>query len=109
MVDGFAEGLKSLMKNNEMVDDNEAKLEGSVRIYKFFTRYVRRIHPDTYWKRAMKMNPNKLWFRLITPSDIAFVISLMKNGMPVLDQFVGLVTNPTVLRRKGGGGRLLVV
>ena len=83
MVDEFAEGLKSLMKNDETVDDNEAKLEGFVRIYEFFTRYVRRIHPDTHWKRAMKMNPNKLWFQLITPSDIAFVISLMKNGMPV--------------------------
>ncbi len=38
---------------------------------------VRRIHPDTHWKRAMKMNPNTVWFQLITPSDIAFVISLM--------------------------------
>ncbi len=28
-------------------------------------------------------HPDKLWFQLITPSDIAFVISLMKNGMPV--------------------------
>ena len=51
MVDEFAEGLKSLMKNDEMVDDNEAKLEGFVRICEFFTRYVRRIHPDTHWKR----------------------------------------------------------
>jgi len=83
MVDEFAKGLKLLMKNNETVDDNEAKVEGFVRIYEFFTRYVRRIHPDTHWKRDMKMNPNKLWFQLITPSDIAFVISLMKNGMPV--------------------------
>ena len=83
MVDEFAEGLKSLMKNNEKVDDNETKLEGFVRINEFFTRYVQRIHPHTHWKRAMKMNPNKLRFQLITPSDIAFVISLMKNGMPV--------------------------
>ena len=29
------------------------------------------------------MNPNVVWFQLITPSDIAFVISLMKNGMPM--------------------------
>jgi len=62
MVDEFAEGLKSLMKKNEKVDDNETKLEGFVRINEFFTRYVQRIHPDTHWKRAMKMNPNKLWF-----------------------------------------------
>jgi len=52
-------------------------------VYEFFTRYVRRIHPDTHWKRAMKNNPNRIFFQLITPSDIAFVISLLKNGMPV--------------------------
>ena len=79
-MDKFAEGLKSLMKKE---DDDEERSEGFVRIYEFFTRYVRRIHPDTHWKRAMKMNPNTVWFQLITPSDIAFVISLMKNGMPV--------------------------
>ena len=82
-VDKFAEGLKSLMNNEETVDDDEERAEGFIRIYEFFTRYVRRIYPDTHWKRAMKMNPNVIWFQLITPSDIAFVISLVKNGMPV--------------------------
>jgi len=72
------------MKNDGTVDDNEAKSDGFVRIYEFFTRYIiRRIHPDTRWKRAMKMNPNRIWFQLITPSNIAFVISLIKSGMPV--------------------------
>ena len=52
-------------------------------VYEFFTRYVRRIHPDTHWKKAMKMNPNVVWFQLITPSDVAFVILLVENGMPV--------------------------
>ena len=52
-------------------------------VYKFFTRYVRRIHPDKHWKKAMKMNPTVIWFQLITPSDIAFVILLIKNRMPV--------------------------
>ena len=64
-------------------EDDEERLEGFIEIYEFFTRNVRRIHPDTHWKRATKMNPNVVWFQLITPSDIAFVISLMKKGMPV--------------------------
>ena len=106
MVDEFAEGLKSLMKNDVTVDDNEAKLEGFVRIYEFFTRYVRRIHLDTHWKRAMKMNPNKLWFQLITPSNIAFVIFLMKNGMPVWKRKTALfesdVLRNTTVRAKRG-------
>ena len=74
-MDEYAEGLKPLMKNNKMVDE-----EGFVRMYEFFTKYI---HPDTHWKRAMKMHPNKIWFQLITPSDIAFVISLLKNGLPM--------------------------
>lgn len=82
-MDKFAEGLKSLMKNEEIVDDDEERMQGFIHVYVFFTRYVRRIHPDTHWKRAMKTNPNVVWFQLITPSDIAFVISMMKNGMPV--------------------------
>ena len=31
----------------------------------------------------MKMNTNVVWFQLITPSDVAFVILLVKNRMPV--------------------------
>jgi hypothetical protein len=65
----------------EKEDDDEERLKGFIMIYTFFTRYVRRIHPDTHWKRAMKMNPSVVWFQLNTPSDIAFVISLLKNRM----------------------------
>ena len=77
-VDEYARGLKPLMNTDKRVQE-----AGFNRMYEFFTRYVRRIHPDTHWKRAMKNNPNTIWLLLITPSDIAFVISLMKNGMPV--------------------------
>jgi hypothetical protein len=52
-------------------------------VYEFFTQYVWRIHPDTHWKRTMKNNANKFFFQLITPSNIAFVILLLKNGIPV--------------------------
>ena len=34
-----------------------------------------------HWKKAIEMNPNVVWFQLITPSDIAFVIALLKNNM----------------------------
>ena len=74
----MAEGLQGFMSN---VNNNES--QGLTEVYKFFTRYVRRIHPDTHWKRTMKINVNKVFFQLVTPSDIAFVISLIKNGMPV--------------------------
>jgi hypothetical protein len=48
----------------------------------------------------MKMNPNKLWFQLITPSDIAFVISLMKNGMPVWKRKVVLFKSDDLRKTK---------
>jgi hypothetical protein len=63
------------------VDDEENR--GLPEVYEFFTKYVRHIHSDTHWKRTMKINPNKVFFQLVTPSDIAFIISLLKNGMPV--------------------------
>ena len=73
-LDDLANGLQSFMNDNK---------QGFHEVYKFFTKYVRRIHPDTHWKKAMKMNPYVIWFQLITPSNIAFVISLLKNGMLV--------------------------
>ena len=99
-MDKFAKELKSLMKNKETVDDDEERSEGFIRIYEFFTRYVRRIHPDTHWKRAMKMNPNVVWFQLITPSDIAFVISLIKNGMPVWKRKTALFKSDDLRKTK---------
>ncbi len=63
------------------VDDEENR--GLPEEYEFFMKYVWCIHPDTHWKRTMKINPNKVFFQLVTPSDIAFVILLLKNGMPV--------------------------
>ena len=77
-LDAVAGGLQGFMKKNQ-----ENQGIGLPVVYEFFTQYVRRNYPDTHWKRAMKMNLNVIWFQLITPSDIAFVISLVKNGMPV--------------------------
>ena len=85
-MDKFAEGLKSLMNNKEMVDDDEERSEGFVRIYEFFTRYVRRIHPDTHWKRAMKMNPNVVWFQL---NDVRS--ESKRNGRGVWTSSLGIV------------------
>ena len=90
-LDDLANGLKCFVKDNESIDEDDTPLElkkpqehpGLHEVYEFFTRYVRRIHPDTHWKKAMKMNPNVVWFQLITPSDVAFVILLVENGMPV--------------------------
>jgi hypothetical protein len=72
------------MKNDKLMDDEEEPISGGFNeVYEFFTKYVRRIHPYTYWKKNMNMCPNVFWFQLVTPSNIAFVILLLQNGSPV--------------------------
>ncbi len=47
---------------------------------------MRKVHPDTYIKKNLKNNEGFLFIDRITPSDIAFVISIVKNGHDVWDQ-----------------------
>ena len=94
-LDEVADGLQGFMKNNQ-----ENRGLGLPEVYEFFMRYVRRIHPDTHWKRTMKKNANKVFFQLITPSDIAFVISLLKNGMPVWNRKKVLFETDEMMKTK---------
>jgi hypothetical protein len=72
------------MKNDKSMDDEEEPISGGFNeTCEFFTKYLQRIHPGTYWKKSMNLSPNVFWFQLVTPSNIAFVISLLKNGIPV--------------------------
>lgn len=65
--------------------DKESKKTstGLPHLYEFFVKYVRRIHTDNHWKRTMKTKTNIVFFQHITPSDIAYIISVIKNGKPV--------------------------
>ncbi len=55
-------------------------------MYKFFARYVRKVYSDSYIKTDLKNNEGLSFVDKITPSDIAFVISVLKNGCQVWDQ-----------------------
>jgi hypothetical protein len=55
-------------------------------LYEFLARYVRKVYPDTDIKRDLKNHEGFLFIDKITPSDIAFVISILKNGRNVWDQ-----------------------
>ena len=48
----------------------------------------------------MTNNPNKIFFQLITPSYIAFVISLLKNGMPVWNRKKVLFETDEMMKTK---------
>ncbi len=47
---------------------------------------MRKVHPDTDIKKDLKNNEDFLFIDMITQSDIAFVISILKNGCNVWDQ-----------------------
>jgi hypothetical protein len=55
-------------------------------VYEFFARYVRKVYSDSDIKTDLKNNEGLSFIDRITPSDIAFVISVLKNGCNVWDQ-----------------------
>ncbi len=49
---------------------------------------MRKVYPDTDIKNDLKNNEGFLFIDRITPSDIAFVINILKNGSDVWDQTI---------------------
>jgi hypothetical protein len=54
----------------------------------FLAKYVRKTHADCEIKRELKNNEGMSFLDLITPSDIAFVICVVKNARHVWDQTI---------------------
>ncbi len=73
----------SLVKGMEdfMIDAQEAR-EG---LYDFIARYVRKVCPDSLITKGMRAMPGYTFLDLILPSDVAYVISLLKNGRGMWD------------------------
>ncbi len=57
-------------------------------LYMFFARYVRKVHSNSAIKSELRNNEGLLFVDIISPSDIACVISVIKNGWDVWDQKV---------------------
>ncbi len=55
-------------------------------MYKFFARYARKVYSDSDIKTDLKNNEGLSFVDKITPSDIVFAISVLKNGRNVWDQ-----------------------
>ncbi len=60
-------------------------------MYKFFARYMRKVYSDSDIKTDLKNNESLSFVDRITPSDIAFVISVLKNGHNVWDQNIKMM------------------
>ncbi len=57
-------------------------------MYEFLARYLRKVYPDTDIKKDLKNNEGFLFIDRITPSDIVFVISILKNGCNIWNQTI---------------------
>ena len=49
-------------------------------LMEFLVRYVRHIHSDRYYRMLLIENLGTTFLDIITPSDIAYVVALMKKG-----------------------------
>lgn len=52
-------------------------------VFDFLARYVRKLHADTYIKKTLCDNKGMTFLDIISPSDIAYVITLIKNSKHV--------------------------
>ncbi len=60
-------------------------------MYEFFARYVRKVYSDSDIKTDLKNNESLSFIDKITPSDIVFVICVLKNGCKVWDQNIKMM------------------
>ncbi len=66
------------------IDDYPSSQDKEI-LYGFFTRYVRKVHSDSAIKNELRNNEGLSFVNIISPSNIAFVISVIKNGQNVWD------------------------
>jgi len=59
--------------------------EARERLYDFIAWYVRKVCPDSIITKGLRAMPGYTLLDLIRPSDIAYVISLLKNGRGMWD------------------------
>ncbi len=69
-------------------------------LFKFITLYVKRFYSDAYLQKCMKKYVTRVFLELISPSDIAHVLALIKNGKGVWDQDVRMATKPNGIGEK---------
>ena len=81
----------------EFETDNEKEI-----LYMFLAKYVRKTHADSEIKRELKNNEGMSFLDLITPSDIAFVICVVKNARHVWDQTIRKIGLGEQLEDDGG-------
>ncbi len=81
-------------KNRDNIDPDKLKngitnypsSEDKEILNMFFTRYVQKAHSNGVIKSELRNNEELSFIDIISPSNIAFVISVIKNGQDAWDQ-----------------------
>ncbi len=69
-------------------------------LFQFIALYVRRLYSNVHLRRSMKRFVNRSFLEMISLSDIAYVLALIKNSQGVWDQDLREAENPHVLGGK---------
>ncbi len=87
--DELGEGIKTYIKLNTLKHIN-----------KFMCAYVQQITPDATWNKRMTNKPNRPFFCYVMPSDIVYILSLIKNRKDMWDQSKRCQENPEARHEK---------
>ncbi len=90
-------------KNRDNIDPDKLKNgitnypspEDKEILYMFFARYVRKAHSHGAIKSELRNNEGLSFIDIISLSNIAFVISVIKNGWDVWDQKIRMKGSST--------------
>jgi hypothetical protein len=69
-------------------------------VFEFTCTYVRRLYSDASRRKMMKTCQGQPFFNMVTPSDIAYVLAIIKNGKDSWDQTKRLGCTPGATQEK---------
>jgi hypothetical protein len=96
-------------KNRDNIDPDKLKNgitdypspEDKEILYMFFARYVQKAHSDGAINSELRNNEGLSFIDIISPSNIAFVISVIKNGQDVWHQKIRMKELGAAVHGKG--------
>jgi hypothetical protein len=60
--------------------------QGSNLLNQIFARYVRKVHSDEYIRKVIRYSAGRSFLNVIGPSDIAYIVLIIKNSKDMWDQ-----------------------
>jgi hypothetical protein len=56
------------------------------QIFNLIVRYVRKVHSDEHIHKVIRYSAGRSFLNIIGPSDIAYIVSIIKNSKGMWDQ-----------------------